>query len=521
MTNEVEGERNQHNNDEKEEEEQQQQKMPPMKQRLTQSQMEFFLDYNPITLKAVEYKICSCARPHMRGFHLAWTSFLVAFIAWFSIAPLAPAIKETLGLKKSDLLWANISSVLSTVFARFAVGPVMDHVGPRKSQAFILMFAAIPTCFAGLIQDVVGLCIIRGLIGVAGAAFVGCQFWCTLMFEKEIAGTVNATAGGWGNLGGGLTQALMVGIFSMNTASPGCDQECGWRNAFFIPAFALMLASVLILFLGDDCPQGHYIPPVVQETTTTTTTTTTQHAIQSNTDQKKMKRRKAHIADVAGNPQVWALVLQYACCFGMELHVNNTIALYYYDRFGLGITTAGLVASLFGLTNIFARAWGGMISDLCYKHWGMNGRKYSLVCLACSEGVLLIVFSRMPTLPSSITMMVIFSVVVQATEGSTFGIVPYVDPLNSGGVCGFVGAGGNIGAVVWGLVFLSTPNFSDGYMILGFVVLCVGLLGIPTIRTTHYDTMSHKRSKHNQSSALQLGSLDSKNDNSVTKQEML
>mmetsp|Transcript_45638 Transcript_45638/g.73379 ORF Transcript_45638/g.73379 Transcript_45638/m.73379 type:complete len:484 (-) Transcript_45638:94-1545(-) len=432
MTNEVEGERNQHNNDEKEEEEQQQQKMPPMKQRLTQSQMEFFLDYNPITLKAVEYKICSCARPHMRGFHLAWTSFLVAFIAWFSIAPLAPAIKETLGLKKSDLLWANISSVLSTVFARFAVGPVMDHVGPRKSQAFILMFAAIPTCFAGLIQDVVGLCIIRGLIGVAGAAFVGCQFWCTLMFEKEIAGSVNAIAGGWGNLGGGLTQALMVGIFSMNTASPGCDQECGWRNAFFIPAFALMLASVLILFLGDDCPQGHYIPPVVQETTTTTTTT--QHAIQSNTDQKKMKRRKAHIADVAGNPQVWALVLQYACCFGMELHVNNTIALYYYDRFGLGITTAGLVASLFGLTNIFARAWGGMISDLCYKHWGMNGRKYSLVCLACSEGVLLIVFSRMPTLPSSITMMVIFSVVVQATEGSTFGIVPYVDPLNSGGV---------------------------------------------------------------------------------------
>jgi NNP family nitrate/nitrite transporter-like MFS transporter len=41
-----------------------------------------------------------------------------------------------------------------------------------------------------------------------------------------------------------------------------------------------------------------------------------------------------------------------------------------------------------------------------------------------------------------------------AASGSTFGIVPYVDPKNNGAVYGAVGAGGNIGAVLWGLIFL-------------------------------------------------------------------
>ena len=42
------------------------------------------------------------------------------------------------------------------------------------------------------------------------------------------------------------------------------------------------------------------------------------------------------------------------------------------------------------------------------------------------------------------------------TEGSTFGIVPYVKPSATGAVSGAVGAGGNIGAVCWGLIFRSS-----------------------------------------------------------------
>ena len=39
------------------------------------------------------------------------------------------------------------------------------------------------------------------------------------------------------------------------------------------------------------------------------------------------------------------------------------------------------------------------------------------------------------------------------SEGSTFGIVPYVKPKATGAIAGVVGAGGNTGAVCWGLMF--------------------------------------------------------------------
>ena len=42
---------------------------------------------------------------------------------------------------------------------------------------------------------------------------------------------------------------------------------------------------------------------------------------------------------------------------------------------------------------------------------------------------------------------------MQATEGATFGIVPYICPEGLGGVCAVVGAWGNIGAVIWGMMF--------------------------------------------------------------------
>lgn len=58
----------------------------------------------------------------------------------------------------------------------------------------------------------------------------------------------------------------------------------------------------------------------------------------------------------------WVMFAQYAACFGVELTVNNTAATYFKDFFGLSTAKAALVASLFGLMNLFARSLGGLWS---------------------------------------------------------------------------------------------------------------------------------------------------------------
>ena len=120
-----------------------------------------------------------------------------------------PVIKEDLGLSDGQVWTANITSVLMTVFARFAVGPMCDRYGPRVLQTGILYLGGIFTFFCPLINSAASLIILRLLIGVVGSTFVCTQYWSSQMFTKESAGTAQAITGGWGNLGGGVTQVFM------------------------------------------------------------------------------------------------------------------------------------------------------------------------------------------------------------------------------------------------------------------------------------------------------------------------
>merc|ERR1712084_71888 len=173
----------------------------------------------------------------------------------------------------------------------------------------------------------------------------------------------------------------------------------------------------------------------------------------------------------------WFMFVQYACCFGVELTMNNAAALYFKDEFGQSTESAAAIASIFGFMNLFARGLGGWLSDWFNKKMGMRGRILIQTICLLFEGALVLVFANTRSLGVAIFVMVIFSLFVQAAEGTSYGIVPYIDPPATGSISGIVGAGGNTGAVCFGLGFRNL-EYKDAFVLMGITILASAGLSV-------------------------------------------
>lgn len=412
--------------------------------------------------RATEIKLCNFSRPHMRAFHCSWWGFFIAFFIWFAIAPLLSEIKDTLGLEKKQIWTSSIVGVGGTIFMRFLLGPFCDKVGPRVLFAAVLCFASIPTAMTGLVNSATSLAVIRLFIGFAGGTFVMCQYWTSRMFTREVVGTANALVGGWGNLGGGVTQLVMGSAlfplfkeFFKNDPDPASK---AWRYVCIAPAIVAFGSGIMILLKSDDSPKGNY---------------------------KELKQHGA-MAEVSAaasfrsgacNLNTWFLFIQYACCFGVELTMNNAAALYFKEKFLLTTEEAAAIASIFGWMNLFARGLGGFFSDKANARFGMRGRLWAQTIFLFAEGALVLVFANTNDLTAAIVVMVFFSLFVQAAEGSSYGIVPYVDPPSTGSIAGIIGAGGNTGAVCFGLGFRNL-DYKDAFILMGVTIIASSVLSV-------------------------------------------
>jgi NNP family nitrate/nitrite transporter-like MFS transporter len=173
----------------------------------------------------------------------------------------------------------------------------------------------------------------------------------------------------------------------------------------------------------------------------------------------------------------WILFIQYACSFGVELVMNNAAVLYYTSEFGLDTEQASTIGFIYGSMNIFARGLGGFLSDKLNEKYGMRGRLWLQTLLLIVEGVMIIVFSFTDTLAGAIITMCIFSIFTQSAEGAIYGVVPYVSKLYTGGVAGFVGSGGNVGSVVYGLAFRSLA-YDKAFLMMGCIVIASSFLSL-------------------------------------------
>jgi Nitrate/nitrite transporter len=128
--------------------------------------------------------------------------------------------------------------------------------------------------------------------------------------------------------------------------------------------------------------------------------------------------------------------------------------------------------------NIFARTLGGVYGDKMGIQYGLKGRVYFLGIITLLEGISLVIFSQMNQLYLSMILLVIFSLFVQMAEGATFSVVPFINRKSIGSVAGIVGAGGNMGAVLFGFLFRTNISYPMAFLLLGIIVSFSSLTAI-------------------------------------------
>ncbi|KAL9248017.1 hypothetical protein vseg_021383 [Gypsophila vaccaria] len=381
--------------------------------------------------KATVFNPFTTASPQMITFHLSWLSLFSCFFSTFSIPPLLPIIRSDLSLTRSDISSANAASFVGSVLSRLLMGPACETLGPRVASAALSLVTAPAILAVSLAASPASFSLLRLLVGLSLGNFVANQFWTSTLFSGPVVGRANATSAGWANTGSGLAQLTMPLVYSL-TLSLFRAQGPGfcWRAALVVPAlFQAATAALVLKYTSDDNCHAKKLSP---------------------------KRDSLKILFMGlKNYRGWILALLYAVSFGVELTIDNIIAEYFYDEYGLRLEVAGAVAACFGLGNCVSRPMGGLVSDYMGKRYGVRGRLWSLWAGLTVAGLLCVGLGRVSTLYGSIAVMCGFSVFVQASSGMVFGVVPFMSTRSLGVISGMTGSGGTVGGVVTQLVFFS------------------------------------------------------------------
>src|SRR5688572_29713245 len=428
------------------------------------------MEQNSLQQPLSKLNIFSLKGVQMQTFHITWLTFFFCFFAWFGIAPLMPLVSEQLHLTKAQKGNVAIAAVSATIIARLIIGRLTDKFGPRKVYTWLLVICSFPVMFIGLADSYMTFLLFRLGIGVIGASFVLTQFHTSIMFAPNIKGTANAVAGGWGNTGGGATQIIMPLIAAGLVGVGWVSKEDSWRYAMILPGVLLLVMARLYWKHTKDTPAGNF----------------------NELPQATGKKENTFLL-AAKDYRTWVLTIAYAACFGVEITVDNFAASFFHDDYSATIIIAGLLASIFGWINIFARALGGIVSDKVGRKYGFNGKVSLLAILLLLEGIGIMLFANAGGIATAIVMMFFFGLCLKMANGATYSIVPFINPKAVGSVAGIVGAGGNVGAMLIGFLFKSM-SYAAAFFYLGVAVFVVGIV-VLVVRIFSKKAIANKMAK--------------------------
>lgn len=185
--------------------------------------------------------------PAVRVFLCFALGYLLSYGLRAINAVIAPSLMGEMGLSNADM--GLLSSAYFVAFGclQLPLGVWLDKYGPRRTEAALLVIAALGAAvFAGG-ASLPGLWLGRALIGVGVSA---CLMAAFKAYRQWFDDSLQSTLASWMLVAG--TAGALAATLPVTSALP----LMGWRGIFWAVAALLLLASAAIFFLLRDMEQS-------------------------------------------------------------------------------------------------------------------------------------------------------------------------------------------------------------------------------------------------------------------------
>lgn len=322
----------------------------------------------------------------------------------------------------------------------------------------------------------------------------------------------------------------MPAVFDSLVASQGLSEHKAWRVAYVVPFTIITAVALCMLFLCEDTPTGKWserhlwakenasinflssdgnIIDINSGLTSGLTSTGpsgpgslykvdiekksgAQTPVAAERDASAMGQIDALKTDavvaptrkeafkVAVSLPTMAVAVPYACSFGSELAINSILGTYYLTQFPeMGQTETGRWAAMFGLLNVVCRPAGGFVADLVFRY---TDTVWSKKVLLSFLGIVMGAFQLAIGLTNPSGEAKMFGLIaglaffLEACNGVNFAVVPHVHPYANGMVSGLVGGFGNLGGIIFAIIFrYNGSSYGRSLWIIGVISLAANV----------------------------------------------
>nr|B1A0U4.1 RecName: Full=Elsinochrome transporter 1; AltName: Full=Elsinochromes biosynthesis cluster protein ECT1 [Elsinoe fawcettii]ABZ82008.1 ECT1 transporter [Elsinoe fawcettii] len=455
------------------------------------------------------------------SFLFSWVSFLVPFWSWYPFSPLPlkgiPGENSSSpnGLKNFHGIGLN-----GTERGMGHFHPISgNRLGLRLTLVAGWFLEPFPTFLAVLIRTQGDSTPSRSFV----AFFVGTlglgQEGITGSFNRKIAGPATIDPQDWAMEEGVLTNFLWPPFTTFFRTTKGFPVQWHGEGSFVVPGIFSLPQPLPWWLLLPDTPTGAGKPPESRQhqpshsmngaivdipggLTQTPSSPDRSSSTNSIADEEKKLDYKptsptsdtekgeslpltASQSEIIASPTFSEMIRVifsgptlvlgacYFCTFGAELSINSVLGTFYQRQLGLGLQNAGNLAAIFGLLNIVMRPLGGMASDLLYRKTGSVWSKKALLHTYCvMTGVFCIAIGLARSRSQATLVGLVSGGLAFFLEGANGLTYSHVHPYANGVVSGFTGACGNLGGIVFAIVFrYNSLDYSKVFWIIGAIII--------------------------------------------------